>query len=84
MSWEKSKELGAMLSAEALTAKLLERDAAVERVLERGEVAGDDRLVLMAVRESRGNIEAYSRIGIHSDLEKRLEALEHPNEEDES
>ena len=48
----------------------------MERVLERGELAGDDRLVLMAVRESRGNIEVYSRIGPLADIESRLAALE--------
>jgi transposase-like protein len=76
------KELRAMLSSEELAARLLERDAAVERVLKRGELAGDDRLVLMAVREGRGNIEVYSRIGPLADIEERLTALEEDKDKD--
>lgn len=65
-----------MMDSDALAAKLLELDAAVRRVLARGEQRGDDRLVLMAVREGRGDVETLARLGTLSDLEERVAALE--------
>lgn len=65
-----------MMDSEALVAKLLELDAAVRRVLARGEASGDDRLVLMAVREGRGDVETLARLGALNDIEERIAALE--------
>ncbi len=45
-------------------------------MLTEARATGDLRVALSAVRESRGNIEAYSRIGPLSDVEQRLAALE--------
>ena len=71
-----TKEARIMMDSEALVAKLLELDAAVRRVLARGEASGDDRLVLMAVREGRGDVETLARLGALNDIEERIAALE--------
>jgi hypothetical protein len=72
-----------MLDAQALAARLLELDEAVNRVLRRGESAGDDRLVLLAVKEGRADVESFAKIGVVSDLEKRLAALENGDKAEE-
>lgn len=72
-----SKELRMALSADNLLDKLSELDAATRDMLVEARTAGDLRTALIAVRESRENISAYARWGIMSDLEARLEALEH-------
>jgi hypothetical protein len=71
-----SQEARDMLDAEALAARLLALDESVHRVLQRGEKSGDDRLVLLAVKEGRLDLESYAKIGVMSDVEKRLAALE--------
>ena len=70
-----------MLDAEALAAKLEALDAYVARVLTRGEASGDDRLVLMGVREGRSNVESLYHIASLSEVENRLQALEHPHQD---
>lgn len=65
-----------MMDVEALTAKMLELDAAVRRVLARGEQAGNDRLVLLAVKEGRGDVETLAKLGPLSNLEQRIAELE--------
>ncbi len=64
-----------MSDTEALVAKLEELDTAVRRVLRRGESAGDDRLVLLAVREGRANVDVLARIGVVGELERRGQVL---------
>jgi hypothetical protein len=71
-----SKELRAMLDAQALTARLLELDEAVTRILRRAEHSGDDRLALLAIREGRADVESFARIGVVAEVERRLHLLE--------
>ncbi len=71
-----SKELSAMLSAENLLTKLAELDDATRAMLAEAQEAGDLRVALQAVHESRATIETFSRLGVLSDLEKRLAAVE--------
>jgi hypothetical protein len=71
-----AEELHAMIDTEALVAKLEELDSAVRRVLHRGESGGDDRLVLLAVKEGRSNVDTLARLGALADVEARLVALE--------
>ena len=82
MSWQLSKELAAMLSADNLRDKLAELDSETRALLTEARTAGDLRVALAAVRESRENIAAFARLGILTDVEKRLDALEHPTEGD--
>lgn len=76
------KELQSMTDTKLLAAKLEALDAYVQRVLDRGEHAGDDRLVLLGVREGRSNVESLFHIAGLSNVEKRLDALEHPGPQD--
>lgn len=80
--FQDAQELHAMIDTEALVAKLEELDGAVHRVLSRGESSGDDRLVLLAVKEGRGNVETLARIGVVCDLERRVALLESPSDRD--
>ncbi len=71
-----AQELHAMVNTETLVAKLEDLEGAVRRVLQRGESGGDDRLVLLAVKEGRANVETLARLGALSEVEARLVALE--------
>lgn len=69
-----------MLDSQALQAKLLALDEAVLRVLQRAEASGDDRLMLLAVREGRGDVETLAKLGPLGAIEARLAALEQGTE----
>jgi hypothetical protein len=71
-----SKALSEMLSADNLLAKLGELDRETREMLTEARTAGKINVALSAVRESRGNIEAFARIGPMSEVEQRLRALE--------
>jgi hypothetical protein len=65
-----------LASSESLISELNRLHAYVSRVLERGEAAGDDRLVLLGVGQGQRNVETLAKLGPLGDLEKRLAALE--------
>ncbi len=65
-----------MLSADNLLENLSALDRETLDLLARAKQQGDIRAALGAVRESRGNIEAYAKIGPLGDIEQRLKALE--------
>ena len=71
-----SQGLTAMLSADNLLAKLSDLDQRTLKLLDTAETSGDIRTALSAIRESRGNIEAFARLGPMSELEQRLNTLE--------
>jgi hypothetical protein len=71
-----SEELRDMLSAENLLAKLGELDKETREILDEALRQGKLLTALSAIRESRNNIEAFSRIGPMADVEARLRALE--------
>lgn len=81
MSWRQSKELAAMLSADNLLDRLAELDAETREMLTEARQAGDLRAALAAIRESRGNIESYARIGALGEVEARLAKLEAAQQE---
>ncbi|HZC05623.1 MAG TPA: hypothetical protein VE338_08275 [Ktedonobacterales bacterium] len=64
------------MHTDRLVARVEQLEGAVDRVLSRGETAGDDRLILQAVKEARANVETLSRIGVMGDLERRVALLE--------
>jgi hypothetical protein len=82
ITWEVSKGLQAMLSGDNLLDKLSALDEQTLEMLAEARHGGDLRTALTAVRESRGNIEAFSRIGPMSDIERRLDRLEHGDRDD--
>ncbi len=71
-----AKELQMLASTESLIAELNRLQAYVNDVLERGKQTGDDRLILLAVKEGRGDVESLAKLGPLSDFEQRLSALE--------
>lgn len=71
-----NQELYAMLTATNLLNKLASLDETTMELLAEARQAGDLRTALTAIRESRGNIESYSRIGVLVEVEERLAALE--------
>jgi hypothetical protein len=75
-SIQESRALSEMLSAENLLAKLGELDRETREMLTEARTQGKIQTALSAVRESRGNIEAFARIGPMSEVEQRLRALE--------
>jgi hypothetical protein len=79
---QQSRELRMTLSADNLLDKLSELDAATREMLEEARSAGNLRVALAAVRESRENISAYARIGVVTELEQRVAALEAPVDRD--
>lgn len=70
------RDIQAMLSANNLLAKLSALDDRTLGLLVKAEKQGDLRTALLAVRESRGNVESYARLGVESAIEGRLSALE--------
>jgi hypothetical protein len=72
MSLQQSQELLAMLSGKNLLAKVAELDGATREMLDTARKWGDLRTALMAVRESRSNIEAYARIDPVNGREQRV------------
>jgi hypothetical protein len=76
-SFTLSKGLTAMLSADNLLARLASLDEQTLELLAEARTAGERRIALAAIRESRENISAYSRIGVESANEQRLDVLEH-------
>lgn len=76
LSWQQSKELAAMLSAETLLSRLSDLDQKVEHVYAVADAAGDLRVALGAIREARTVVEAYARLGTLEDLEARVTLLE--------
>lgn len=70
----RKQELQDMLSADNLLQMLSGLNERTLRILDRNEQQGDDRTALMAVRESRNNIEAYSRIAQPDEPEERIQA----------
>ncbi len=65
-----------LASSESLIAEMNRLHAYVSRVLERGEKAGDDRLVLLGVGQGQRNVETLAKLGPLGDIEQRLRALE--------
>ncbi|HEX8996354.1 MAG TPA: hypothetical protein VF812_10015 [Ktedonobacterales bacterium] len=76
LSLQANMELGSMLSSDHPLEKLSDLDAATLEMLTEARQVGDLRAALAAIRESRGNIESYSRIGVLDEVEERLAALE--------
>ncbi len=76
LSWQQMKEWSQMLSTDNLLLKLSELDDECRAMLTEARTAGDLRVALQAVHESRATIETFSRLGVLSDLEKRLAAVE--------
>lgn len=75
-SLRQSQEVQSMASVEHLTARMAELEAYVTGVLERNAEDGDDRVVLLAVREGRGNVEVLAKLGPLGAVEQRLAAVE--------
>lgn len=75
-SFAQLQEAHAMLSATNLLARLASLDEQTLELLAEARASADLRAALLAVRESRGNLEAYSRIGVAGELERRIAALE--------
>lgn len=71
-----NQELYAMLTATNLLARLSSLDETTMELLAEARQAGDLRTALAAIRESRGNVESYARIGILGEVEERLARLE--------
>jgi hypothetical protein len=69
------KELAMLASSESLIAEMNRLHAYVSRVLERGEAAGDDRLVLLGVSQGQRNVETLARIGPLGDIQREIDAL---------
>jgi hypothetical protein len=65
-----------LASTESLIAEMNRLHDYVTRVLERGEAARDDRLVLYGVAQGRGNVEALAKIGPAGELKQHIAALE--------
>jgi hypothetical protein len=61
-----------MLSSDNLLAKLGALDQMTTEMLEQARHGGDIRTALAAVRESRGNIEAFSRISAEHEALARV------------
>jgi hypothetical protein len=74
-AWQDSKELQAKMSTDALLARLAEMDAVLDRILARGEAAGDDRLLLAAVDTARRNVLGRAKIGLAGEFEARMDAV---------
>ena len=77
-SFRQSQEAQALMQTERLISRLMDLEAAVDRVLARSEQLGDDRLALLAVKEARANVDVLVRIGVMADLERRVALLEQP------
>jgi len=71
-----SKALSEQLRADNLLAKLAALDERTLQALDTAEQQGDLRMVFTGVVVSRGNIEAFARLGPMSEVEQRLRALE--------
>ncbi len=65
-----------LASTESLIAEMNRLHDHVRDVLERGQQAGDDRLILMGVAEGRRNMDSLARLGPLGEVEARLAALE--------
>lgn len=65
-----------LVSVESLLAEMNRLHAYVSAVLERGEVAGDDRLILAGVAQGMHDCEALARLGPLNDIKRELRALE--------
>jgi transposase-like protein len=81
LSWQLSKELGAMLSADNLLTELAKLLDETWAILTDAKRQGDVGHALAAIREGRGNVEAYAKLGALGDLEARLRALEAANDQ---
>jgi hypothetical protein len=76
MSWEKSKELHAMLSAENLLDKLGQWHERMEQQYAHADEAGNIAGTVATARTGIQAIESYAKIGPLADIEQRLAALE--------
>ncbi len=65
-----------LVSSESLIAEMNRLHAYVQRVLERGEAAGDNKLILAGVAQGQRNCETLAKLGPLGDIEQRLKALE--------
>jgi len=85
LSWEQSKELHAMLSAENLLDKLGQWHERMEQQYAHADEAGNIAGTVATARTGIQAIESYAKIGPLSDIEQRLAALEadKPNGDDE-
>jgi hypothetical protein len=75
-----SKEARMLASSESLIAEMNRLHSYVVRVLQRGEAAGDDDLVLRGVSQGQRNVETLMRLGPIGEVEARLKALEQRSE----
>lgn len=71
-----NREMYAMLTSTNLLNKLSSLDETTMELLAEARQAGDLRTALAAIRESRGNVESYARIGVWGEVEARLSSLE--------
>lgn len=70
---EQSKEWRMLANSESLIAEMNRLHEYVDGVLQRGVTNNDDRLILMAVREGRANVDSVAKIaGIGGDLAPQL------------
>ena len=63
-----------MLSAEALAARMAELEADVREVRERSKRRRDDRTLLAAVAQGRGNVETFAKLAMLLAAQDRAEA----------
>ncbi len=71
-----TQEARMLASSESLIAEMNKLHAYVQRVLERGEMAGNDDLVLRGVSQGQRNVETLAKLGPVSEIEQRIKALE--------
>lgn len=65
-----SKELGRMLSAENLVARLSDLEARTQRALDYAERTGDYKMLAVFIVIARDNLEAYMRFAPYVDADK--------------
>ncbi len=83
-SWEQSKELQAMLSAENLLDKLGKWHERMEQQYTNADAAGNIGATVATARTGIAAIESFAHIGVISDVEERLTALENGGNDSDS
>jgi hypothetical protein len=82
MSWELSKELNAMLSGDNLLEKLGQWHERMEQQYTNADAAGNIGAAVATARTGIAAIESFAHIGVLSDVERRLAALENGGNDD--
>jgi hypothetical protein len=75
-SLAKSKEARMALSVDNLLSKLSALDDATLEMLAEARLAGELRTALIAIRESRGNVETFANIAEKTDVVKQLAEIQ--------